>query len=308
MLRIDSQGILLYANAATRRLLGDWVLELGQAAPEELSDAVLGSLAGGTTIVVEVSHRDKVYSFSIAPVVEAGYANAYGLDITDRVRSEDELRRALFERETLIRELYHRTKNNMNVISSMIALRASHSDDEDTKQMADEIESKITTMSLVHQKLYESKNLSSIMLDDYIRDLVDLLKRGYRDGHLEIAVEFELSPVSIPIDIAVPCGLVLNELFMNTLKHAFPERQEGRVGFRLGFDADQNTIELVYFDDGVGVPDGFDFWEQPTLGLHTVILIVEHQLRGTIEFADAPGFMCTIRFSIPQHGTVGTKR
>lgn len=292
VLRVDHQGILLYANQAGVELLEEWALVQGERAPEPLRTAVLDTLERDSRSETEATHGSRVYSLSIAPVKESGYANVYGLDITARVQSENKMRQALSEREVLIRELYHRTKNNMNIISSMIALSAAQSGDQRVQRLAGEIADKISAMALVHQKLYQSQNLASIEFDEYIRDLVELFTTSYRDGQFTLATELALTPTTITIEVATPMGLVLSELFMNSLKHAFPERRSGVVGIELYCPPACDLLRLIYYDDGVGAPQGFDFRNQPTLGIQTVLMIVEDQLRGTVAFGRGPGFRC----------------
>lgn len=291
VLRVDHNGILLYANQASVALLEEWVFVQGQRAPDPLRTAVLDALERDSRTETEATHSGRVYSLSIAPIKESGYANIYGLDITARVQSENKMRQALSEREVLIRELYHRTKNNMNIISSMIALSAAQSGDPHVQRLAGEIADKISAMALVHQKLYQSQNLASIEFDEYIRDLVELFTTSYRDQQFTLATELALTPTTITIEVATPMGLVLSELFMNSLKHAFPERRSGVVGIEL-YCPDCDLLRLAYYDDGVGAPQGFDFRNQPTLGIQTVLMIVEDQLRGTVTFGRGPGFRC----------------
>lgn len=220
-------------------------------------------------------------------------------DITDRKIAEKKIQTALEEKETLLRELYHRTKNNMNVISSMIALQKGCIPDKETGIILRELEDKIRTMALVHERLYKSKNLSRIDLREYIRDLVDLLIKSHGRSPNAVAPSLEMESVPILIDTAIPCGLVLNELVSNGFKHAFSNEKQGKLRMKLSRSGEH--IELLYSDNGPGVPDGFDFRAQKTLGLQTVFGIVEHQMRGTVEFDGTNGLSCRIRFKDSQY-------
>ena len=296
VLRIDANGTLLYANAASTALLKEWILSVEPPAPKILREKSFEAICNRRCVEIDIRHDTSVFSFSIAPIAEAGYANIYGRDITDRVRTEQENQRALRERETLLRELYHRTKNNMTVISSMLSLYAAQSKDEKFLQISQEIENKISSMALVHQKLYESGNLSNIELDAYIRELIQLLFDSYGSSARHISVIYDLAPVWVPLDHAIPCGLIINELFTNALKHAFPDHREGRITLRLIRDPKSQTIEFMYRDDGGGVHPEFDFRAQPTLGLQTIFMLVEHQLQGRIVFEAKDGIRCMIVF------------
>ena len=294
----------MYGNQAAMTLLSEWGLRVGAPVPPHLIEAVQQALADKSTITRDVTHDSRIYSFSIAPIEESDYANAYGHDVTDRVRSEERIRQALTEREALIRELYHRTKNNMNIVCSMVSLKAAYSTDDTVTQLSREIETKIQSMSLVHQKLYESQNLSRIALDDYLRDLFHLLQDSYRDQSNPITLNLDLEHVLVTIDYAIPMGLVISELFANTVKYAFPDRGGGGVHLHLALDESSDHIELEYADDGVGPPPEFDPRAHKTLGIQTMIMLVEHQLRGSIRFRGTGGFRCLIRFSRTLHPTL----
>ncbi|MCX6561144.1 MAG: PAS domain S-box protein [Candidatus Aminicenantes bacterium] len=217
-------------------------------------------------------------------------------NITDQVRAEEEVRRSLQEKETLLREVYHRTKNDMNVIGAMLSLQARAKGDETTAGIFREVEAKIRVMALVHQKLYESKDLSRIDLRDYISELTAQLVASHRDPGTALQASLDLASIQVPIDIAIPCGMILNELFSNAVKHAFPGTRTGQVRIRLA-RTDRDEIELDFADDGVGVPADFDFRTQRSLGLQTIFMLAEHQLQGSIRFEspEGGGLACWIR-------------
>lgn len=221
---------------------------------------------------------------------------ALNREIDERRQAEERLKVSLREKEVLLRELYHRTKNNMQVICSMLGIQASYTDDPGVRDKFEEMEHKIQAMSLVHQKLYQSGDLSRIDLREYIRDLTSLLMKSYRISSNKIALTLDMEDLSVLIDTAIPCGLVLNELISNTLKHAFPGNREGEIRVSLKRDM-ENTIELHVSDNGVGVAPGFDFRQSAAMGLRTVTAIVEHQLQGNVMFETGNGVACRVRFS-----------
>jgi PAS domain S-box-containing protein len=203
-------------------------------------------------------------------------------DQTAERAAEREMKNALAERDILLRELYHRTKNNMNVICSMLALRAAESGSPEVRQLVRETESRIHTIALVHEKLYQAGNLSQIDLQEYLGDLARLLVEGYRQDKASVTLETDLEPVPVTIDTAVPCGLLLNELISNALKHAFPDGRSGvvTVGARM---RDSQELELRVSDNGVGMDPCIDFRKSLRLGSQTIALLVEHQLQGRFE-------------------------
>lgn len=218
------------------------------------------------------------------------------IDITARKHAEESLKQALREKETLLRELYHRTKNNMQVIQSMLSMQAAVTNDESLVKIFRETESRIRTMALIHQKLYQTRDLSRIDLHDYIHNLVRLLVKSYNFSGVKINVKMEIPQINTLIDIAMPCGLILNELVSNTLKYAFPEKDSGNIYIRV-FKPDPATIDLYFADDGVGLPDNFDFRRQKTVGMQIIFALVEQQLQGSVDFKIENGLTCHIRFT-----------
>lgn len=221
-------------------------------------------------------------------------------DITERKQAEEQIKTALAEKEALLREIYHRTKNNMQVIRSMLELRAAMRQNAEITAFVKEIEQKILTMALVHQKLYESHDLSQIQLHEYLEELISLLMQSYAEVSVRTAVKLYLHHVMVLIDTAIPCGLIVNELLSNTLQHAFPKGRSGEIQISASQTSD-GMIELHFADNGVGVPKDFDFRAQKSLGLRTVVGLVEHQLQGEISCDIRDGMAYTIRFHSHLH-------
>lgn len=218
------------------------------------------------------------------------------LDITERKRAEAEIQTALAEKETLLRELYHRTKNNMQMIRAMLVLQACAHQNAELSAFVKEIEQRLLAMALVHQKLYQTQDLSQIDLHEYLAELADLLMQSYTVSPRHIALRSELEDVSVLIDTAIPCGLVFNEMMSNALKHAFPQGRAGEIRMRLRRTS-TGMIELSFSDNGIGVPEGFDFRSQPSLGLQTIVALVEQQLKGEIRCDRRHGLAYLIRFT-----------
>jgi two-component sensor histidine kinase len=209
--------------------------------------------------------------------------------------AEGKIRSSLAEKETLIRELYHRTKNNMQVVSSLLMLHSSELEEKTSKAIFKDVIVKIAAMSLVHQRLYESQDLSNIDIAEYIRDLVALMVNSYGVSPEKIEVDLELENITMLIDTAIPCGLVVSEIVANALKYAFPADRAGRIGVSLrGSEGD--LVELRIADDGIGVPEGFRVETQGKMGMKTLFNIVTHQLQGSIQFSSDGGVSYIIRF------------
>jgi PAS domain S-box-containing protein len=215
-------------------------------------------------------------------------------DITERIRSEKAVQASLREKEILLREIHHRVKNNMQIISSLFNLQAGHIKDESARRMLKEGQLRIRSMALVHEKLYQSRDLAKIDFADYLRTLSDHLFLFFQVGSDRIRLEPDLEHVHLDINTAVPCGLLVSELITNALKHAFPAGRKGVIGIRLRRRKD-STVELRVADDGVGLPEALNFRCAESFGLQIVDLLVG-QLEGTIELDRTKGTAFTIVF------------
>ena len=221
------------------------------------------------------------------------------IDITERKQAEDTVQATLREKEILLREIHHRVKNNMQVISSLFNLEAGHITAENARRVLKEGQLRIRSMALVHEKLYQSRDLSKIDFADYLRSLAAHLFHFFRVEAGRIRLETKLEPIQLNINSAVPCGLLVNELVSNALKHAFPGDRKGTVEVGLRRREDGN-VELRVADDGVGLPGTLDFRRTESLGLQIVALLV-NQLDGTIELGKGNGTDFTIVFLDPEH-------
>ena len=180
------------------------------------------------------------------------------------------------------------------MIRSMLALKAAHHPDEPLPAFVRDIEQRIQAIALVHQKLYQSRDLSRINLLAYLQDILPLLLQGYGDNSGRIALTIDGEDVLVLIDTAIPCGLIISELMSNALRHAFPDQRSGEIRIRVDRHGEQ--IELVFADNGVGVPSGFDPRRQANLGLHVLLSLIEQQLKGQITWDFRSGVAYTIRF------------
>ena len=198
-------------------------------------------------------------------------------------------------KETLIRELYHRTKNNMHVIRSMLSLAASDSASPEVADLVLEVGNRVQSLALVHETLHRTHDLSRINLGEYVSELVATIIGTYSAFRERIRIACSTEEVPVCVDIAAPCGLVVSELLSNAARHAFPPGREGMVSIDVRRDGDAGVM-LTYADDGKGVPPEFDFDERSCTGIKTLIALVEHQLRGTIRFDGSRGVAVSITF------------
>ena len=256
----------------------------------ELEPVYRAALAGVST-KFERAYQESTYYSQAIPVRNSRGEIFAGLlmvqDITERKRAEEKIKAALLEKEVLLKEVHHRVKNNLQVISSLLKLQAAYVKAPAHREMFRESQNRVRSMALVHEKLYKSKDLAEINMGEYLRELVSNLSHLYNTSagkvKIEVAVEKNLR---VDLDTAIPCGLIVNELISNALKHAFPThglKEVTRPEIRLAFFVDSGSmISLQIKDNGRGFPVGFDFQRSESLGLKLVYILVK-QLEGTIE-------------------------
>ncbi|MGZ4959182.1 MAG: sensor histidine kinase [Methylomonas sp.] len=216
------------------------------------------------------------------------------VDITERRNASDKLKQTLNEKEMLLKEVYHREKNNLQVVSSLINLQARSVNNEETADLLKQSADRIKAMALLHEKLYHSKDLAKIDFNDYIRSLVDHLLFGYGAHTDKITLNMNIDKVFLGVDTAIPCGLIINELLSNALKHAFPGDRRGEIG--ITFTRDQGEYVLTIADNGVGLPDELDFKKSSSLGLQLVDTLT-NQLMGKMSLDRTNGSAFTLRFA-----------
>ncbi|WP_424357519.1 PAS domain S-box protein [Methanocella sp. MCL-LM] len=217
-----------------------------------------------------------------------------------KLRTEDALRESLKEKEVLLKEVHHRVKNNLQIITSLLNLQMSKLQDADVVTALTESQSRIRSMALLHEKLYQSKDLSSIDFGEYVRGLISSAYRTYGANPGQISVEIQADDVRLGIDTAIPCGLIINELSTNAFKYAFPGDRQGRLTIRVSAE-ESGQVELIISDNGTGLPAGFDLDKVTTLGLQLVVSLV-NQLEGEIEIKNEGGVTYRITFREKRHG------
>ena len=271
-----------------------------------IEEADRSILRDGRPVELDEELEGRIYHTIKFPIKREGkpsYLAGYTIDVTERRLAERGLERSLREKETLLRELNHRTKNTMQVIRSLLLLQAlQYPDDPAVERVVRDAEDRIQAISLVHQLLYESRDLSRIPMAEYIRGLVNLVMESFATPPSKVALRLEAGEARFLLDAAIPFGLVLNELASNSLRHGFPGDRRGSISISLE-DAGEGSYVLRYSDDGVGVPDGFDFRGRGGLGLKLVHSLGEEQLKGKVEMSggEGRGVSCVLRFRSGLH-------
>ncbi len=199
------------------------------------------------------------------------------------IDTKEELKNSLEDKKALLRELYHRTKNNMQVIRSILALKSEYaSQDSAFHDLVKDVDARIFAMSLVHQKLYQSENLSRINMREYIEELVPHVIETYKIEPRHISIDIKAEDVELLIDTAIPCGQILSELICNSMKHAFSDNVKYKIYIALWIE-ESNQIFLRYSDNGKGVSQGFRLEDQQSLGVQTILQLAERQMLGHID-------------------------
>jgi len=212
-------------------------------------------------------------------------------EIEERNKIELQLKQSLKEKDVMLREIHHRVKNNMQIISSLLSLQTKYITDEDALQVFSNSQDRIRSMALVHEKLYQSEDFSSINFTEYIKELIQNIHHPERH---DIIISLDLEDVIIDINKAIPCGLIVNELITNAFKHAFPEDHKGEIKISMLIH-DDDSYKLIVSDDGIGLPKSLDWKETSSLGLQLVNGLVR-QLQGKIDVDSEGGAKFTIIF------------
>ncbi|MDD1667079.1 MAG: PAS domain S-box protein [Methanomicrobiales archaeon] len=217
------------------------------------------------------------------------------IDITILKRAEAQIRASLLEKENLLREIHHRVKNNMQVVSALLVLQSKKTKDRQILEMFRDSEHRIKTMALIHEKLYQSRSFGTIDLAEYLTRLIQYLFRSYEERSAGVALQMEVRDIALDIDTALPCSLIINELVSNSLKYAFPEGRGGKICIRVKREEGKG-FEMEIRDDGVGLPPDLDLEKTETLGLRLVHGLAVNQLGGSIETGKGKGTSFIIRF------------
>lgn len=222
-----------------------------------------------------------------------------GMDITERKRGEAQIRESLHEKEVLLKEIHHRVKNNLQIITSLLRMQSSQISDRQTILLLQEAQNRVQSMALIHEQLYRSPNLNSIDFGDYLQTLVRNLFRSYGVNPQKIVPTIDTEGLSLSVDAAIPCGLICNELVSNALKYAFPNDISGTVLVRLQPDTAQATVspalKLIVADDGIGIPPEFDIEHTESLGL-LIVRSLTSQLQGKLSLDRSHGTRFEVTF------------
>jgi PAS domain S-box-containing protein len=308
---IYQRGKIIYANPATEQLLGysleelrrmkfwDWGREDFQ---EEVRELGLARLRGEDVPgqyeghVVSKSGEDKCLLVSAGVMEYQGRSTGVAsfLDITERKRSEELIKASLTEKEVLLREIHHRVKNNLQVVSSLLYLQSQKLTDPELQSHFLESQSRICSMALAHEQLYQSKSLAEVSVKSYVESLAGQLRHVFQRPEQQIECQTVLEDIVLDIEKVIPCGLLITELLSNAYKHAFADGRSGTITISMKQLGEQLVLSVA--DDGVGLPADLDYRHTTTLGLQLVTALT-NQLNGTLEVKREGGTLFRVTFA-----------
>ena len=290
---IISKPLLKLADT-TKRLSEnhDYSVRVKHDARDEIGALYLGF----NDMLIQVDKRDKElesYKLKLEEKVDAR--------TKELLKTNNDLKRSLDEKDILLSEIHHRVKNNLQIISSLLRLHSSYTSNTESQEIFGECSQRIESMALLYEKIYGSHNLSEIELEEYLNDLVIGLLSSYGIKNDRISVNINTHSISLDIDSIVPCSLIMQELISNSVKHAFPNSSDGVINVSLkSSNGNRENIELKISDNGVGLPKDWSLLQTDTLGLQLVKRLSEDQLKGKINVDRIGGTCFTVNFPLKE--------
>lgn len=266
--------------------------------PEFLPIAAHLRALRGESVAYEIHWQARTFNCQVEPLRDAAGSLigtiGIALDITERKHAEEQVEASLREKEALIKEMSHRVTNNLQVITSLLNLQAGYIADEPARRVFMESQNRLKALALIHEKLYQSEDLTSIDFSGYLRNLVVHLFHAYKINAHAVALQINVDSIILDIDRAIPCGLIVNELVSNALKYAFPNGKAGEIRIDLHED-EEKRLTLMISDNGVGFPAEMDFRQTASLGMQLVNTLTD-QIGGTIALTRNNGTVFKLMF------------
>ncbi len=305
VIRIDETGVILFANESSFQLLSQWDVKIGNTVPDYIFEIILkAERENKVQEYIEQCHEEYYYKLTITPISGESYFNIYGMEVTDQILFENELKKSLSEKEVLLKEIHHRVKNNLQIISSLLYLQGRNHPEDNVQNVIEESRNRVKTIALVHERLYQTNDLSKIDFKSYMQGIVDHISYLFKEQANNVKVNIDIpDDVGLDIDRSIPCGLIVNELMTNAFKYAYPDGK-GDIYLQLKVGPCNNDYEncskhnLSIWDEGIGLDSDIDFNSVKSLGLRLVNSLVG-QLGGKIEVSNSKGtrFDITYQYS-----------
>jgi PAS domain S-box-containing protein len=217
------------------------------------------------------------------------------LDITKRKKDEEKIKSSLREKEVLLKEVHHRVKNNMQIISSLLSLQSAQTKDKQALLTLKECQNRIKSIALIHGRLYQSGDFAKVDFTEYVQSITNHLYRSYGINSNSIKLDIKIKDIYLDLNTAIPCALIINELLTNSLKHGFPDGRKGKINIVI-HPLNKGKYEIIISDNGIGLPEEIDIKETESLGLHLVNILAKDQLDGDIKLDRTKGTHFCIQF------------
>jgi PAS domain S-box-containing protein len=309
---VNPEGRIVTANRATLKLLGykehelidqpvDMILtqkETAGSRPTQYEQLLTTDSIYDTETTLVTKGAKKIPVSLSASTVRDGQGAKQGVvyvsrDLTERKRVEEQIRASLREKEVLLKEIHHRVKNNLQIVSGLLILQSEATRSEQALKVLRESQDRVYSMATIHEVLYQSEDMAQVDLTEYVQKLTDHLFSSYNIDSQAITLKINVARVSLGIETAIYCGLIINELVSNALKHAFPAGRSGEI--YIGFRSDGDRSTLTISDNGAGLPPDVEPCKTESLGLQLVTMLTE-QLGGTLELDQSSGTAFKIVF------------
>ncbi len=251
------------------------------------------------TNFVDAAGNNFWYEFFLNPIFDENNKvveiSGIGHDITEKIKANEKIHQSLQEKEVLLKEVHHRVKNNLQVISSILNLQSSYVKDQNTLNILKESQNRIKSMAFIHESLYQTKDFSNINFSEYVINLSQNLIQTYSNSYSEVKLILDIQTIFLNLDLAIPTGLIINEIVSNAIKYAFPGKEDDENTITIKMNIEEENLKLIIADNGIGLPGHIDFRNTESLGLQLVITLV-NQLNGNIQVDNKNGTKYTIIF------------
>lgn len=301
---INQSGVELYGAESEEELIGKSVYEFSDSERVDIIKQRKNRLENNQPVEEVFEHkincldgRERHVEIYSIPTTYKNKSTIQSViyDVTERKKKEEQIVKSLDEKKMLLKEIHHRVKNNLAVISGLLELQAMSTEEKSTKNTLRDSQFRIKSIAMIHEKLYQSKKFSDIGFDQYLKELVETILEAYSSKEKEVTIDYDLDAFTLDLKQAIPCSLIVNEVMVNCFKHAFDSMKKGEISIKTKYEKPEIAITIK--DNGSGLPEDFDINQQQSLGM-TLIQTLAQQLKGDIRFyqADPRGTVFELNF------------
>lgn len=306
---LNSGWVELWGAENAEAIIRDYDVEEDELAIQlSLGESFRKAVEGSIIEIPEVKFTARDGSIKVVQMLLYPLKNIVGMtnqvmvsieDVTEIVRQRNLLEKSIAEKDLLLKEVHHRVKNNLQLVASLLGLQKAGTENKKTVETLDDIKNRVNSMALVHDALYRSPEFDNVDISSYIQDLTNTLHAAFGRHAVPIEIKTNIPEINLPVDIAVPCGLMINEMVTNSLKYAFPDPHKKDKQILIQFtEFDDDNMRLEVIDNGIGLQHPVVWDSVNSLGLYLLKILSEHQLMGSVKLLDVPGAHFVIEFPI----------